>query len=128
MFAFEKMDEIRGKIPFYKLKKQDSIQLDDFEKELDASPKYKKEYLKILSWMDLYSHGELVGKEKFRKLDHEKNPYALFEFKSKSLRVYGMGCPGGELIILGGYKNRQIKDIKRVRKIAQEVYKSDTKL
>lgn len=128
MFAFEKMTEIRGKIPFYKLKKQDNIQLDDFETELVASPKYIKEYLKILSWMDLYSNGELVGKEKFRTLDHDKSPYTLFEFKSRNLRVYGMGCPGGEIIILGGYKNRQNRDLKRVRKIAEAVYKSDITL
>jgi hypothetical protein len=127
MFVLEKMDEIKGRIPFYKLKKHNYNQLDDFETEIDNHTGYLKEYRKILSWMDMYSNGELVGKAKFRRLDSAKEPYSLFEFKSKNLRVYGMGCPLGELIILAGYKNRQNRDIKRVREIAKEVYQGKIK-
>ena len=128
MFVFVKMDEIKGRIPFYKLKKHNNIQLDDFEFELNKNPSYSKEYPRILSWMNLYSNGELVGKGKFRMLDNRMEPYPLFEFKSRNLRVYGMGCSGGELIILGGIKNRQNRDIKSVRKTADEVYKSKIKI
>jgi len=127
MFAFIKMDEIKGRISFYKLKSQNNIQLDDFETDLFKNPTYKKEYRKIISWMDLYSNGELVGMAKFHKLDNEKEPYPLFKFKSKHLRIYGMACPFGELIILAGFKNRQNRDIKRVRKIAKEVYQEKIK-
>lgn len=127
MFVFEKMDEIKGRIPFYKLKKHNYNQLDHFETALVNNPGYMKEYRKILSWMDLYSNGEIVGKTKFRKLDCGKGPYPLFEFKSKNLRVYGMGGPFGELILLAGYKNRQNRDIERVRKIAKAVYQEKIK-
>jgi len=128
MFTFEKMDDIRGKIDFYKLKVDGSILLDNFVEKITTNPRYKKEYLNILSWMEHYSNNKLVGREKFRTLDNKKEPYTLFEFKSDHLRVYGMGRTGGEVIIFGGYKNHQKKDVKWLRVVAKDIYKQQIQI
>ncbi len=43
-----------------------------------------------------------------------------YEFKSKHLRIYVMKVKHGKLVVLGGTKNAQKKEIKRFRSIKKD--------
>ncbi len=121
-FAFHKMDEVKGIIPFYKLEMDESILLNEFENEIANNSKYLSQFRAALSWMEEVANKKTIPDTKFKPLDRGKEATGVFEFKTKNLRIYGMSLPGGKIIIFGGYKNnKQNKNIKRAKRIANEI-------
>lgn len=54
---------------------------------------------------------------KLRDITPEKESIKEYEFKTKNLRVYAIKTKDGKVIVLGGYKNRQKKDLKKFRSL-----------
>ena len=115
------MEEIRGnKCVFYKLVKNKKCFFDEFEKEITKNNNLKKEFAKLLMQMEWHAKGERLPIEKFRNIQDKKYSGIFFEFKTKHLRVYTVCIENGKVVIIGGTKNTQEKDIIRFKHIAKE--------
>lgn len=89
-------------------------QFDDFYEEVHASKNEYKNLVAIMALMQCFSD-ILLPKEKFRQIkDIGRND--VYEFKKKGLRVYVLLCKPDVVIILGGYKKDQKKDISRLKR------------
>lgn len=113
-FATVEMKEVKGSTQtFEKLYVNNVCFLDEFEKEIKNTSQYYSEYMTIISYMNCVANGQKLPDTKFKILKGGKKGVTRFEFKSKNLRIYGIGNPGGKLVIMGGFKNDQKSDIRR---------------
>ena len=119
-FAFHKMENVRGKISFYRLEMDGVILIEEFENGLETL--YEGQLATMNFYMDRIANMQLLPHAKFHSLDKEKEKTGTFEFKTKHLRIYGMSLSGGKIIILGGIKGTgQDQDIKKVKQIATAI-------
>lgn len=89
-------------------------QFDDFYEEVHASKNEYKNLVAIMALMQCFSD-ILLPKEKFRQIK-DIGRDDIYEFKKKGLRVYVLLCKPDVVIILGGYKKDQKKDISRLKR------------
>ena len=120
-FATVEMKEVKGSIQtFEKLYVDTVCFLDEFEKEIKEIPQYFSEYKTILSYMNFFANGQRLPDTKFKVLKGGKGDIKRYEFKSKNLRVYAIANSGGKLVIMGGFKKNQEKDINKLNGIVNE--------
>lgn len=93
-------------------------ELDIYENSLEVS--YKKSIKRIFSIMDSVANLVHVSGTKFHEITPANDPVKEFEFKADDLRVYAIKITSGKLIILGGYKNQQKKDIIKFRALKKQ--------
>lgn len=99
---------------FKKMYIDGTCQFDEFCEEVRASKNEYKNLVAIIALMQCFSN-ILLPKEKFRQIkDLDRND--IYEFKKKGLRVYVLLCKPDVVIILGGYKKNQKKDISRLKR------------
>ena len=118
IFALEKIDAIKGKQEFLKLKVDNKCLFDEFENSLES--RYKSELIGIYSCMQEVANLKSVPETKFHFYDNNKkrkDGIREFEFKSKHLRVYGITQPNGKIIITGGTKAKQKDDQNEFRRL-----------
>lgn len=131
-FAVKEIISVRGKYKFFQLVIDEGYNstlelndktgiLDEYENNLED--RYKSDFRNMQTTMNLVANLKPVPDKKFKKLKGSRG-FAEFEFKNGDLRVYGIAVPGGKLIILGGYKNDQSKDIRRMRSLKRQVIDS----
>lgn len=94
-FALVKIDQVKGKINFYKLKIDGTCEFDEFCLEFK----------------------ELKGRKKSEKVKD-------FEIKKDVYRVYLFKDDAGNVIVFGSSKNNQKEDIARLRRLKEEFIKS----
>jgi hypothetical protein len=139
-FDTKKLEFIKGKQVFYQLTLDDKADfsgavteeeingrktgiLDIYEREMESI--YKKDLVKIYAYMDMVANNKQVPGTKYHELDRDKNdPYPDFEFKHGDLRVYGAKIPGGKILLLGSYKNKEQKNIIRLRSLKKQYFES----
>lgn len=120
-FGLKRITSVKGRIKFYQLMIDDNLVLDDYENRLER--KYKKGLEMIYAYMNLHSNGENLPGTKYHLLQRPKNdPYPDFEFKHGDLRLYGVKTIEGKIIFLGGYKNSQKKNIKKLRSLKNQYF------
>lgn len=61
----------------------------------------------------------------FKRIAVKSDPLSLYEIKTADLRVYLFRDPNGAIVVLGGKKSTQVRDIKRFRNVAKEYYNYD---
>ena len=123
MFAVEKLEAVRGngKVLFFKLVKDGVCWFDDFYEEQNKDAKHASELRFILSQMDYMAETDAIfPKEKFNSIKQGKNVIG-YEFKKNELRVYCLKPASNVVVVFGGYKKNQEKDVKRLQRIAEEV-------
>lgn len=140
-FDLKKIVAVKGVYPFYQLtidnevdfsecKTEEEINdkkegiLDLYEKTLQK--RYKKDMVQIYNTMERVANNEHVSGEKYHELeDRPKNdPYKDYEFKHGDLRVYAIKDSVGKIIIFGGFKNSQKKDIRKMRALKINYFNS----
>jgi len=122
-FALEKIEAIKGKQTFYDLKINNVGQFESFSNELEEE--YKSELVTLNARMDLVANLNRLPKEKFRDITPKKQAVKEYEFKTKHLRLYAIHFEKtGKVIVLGGYKNTQKKDIRSFRSLKSQFLKS----
>ena len=118
IFALEKIDAIKGKQEFLKLKVDNKCPFDELENNLES--RYKSELVGIYSCMHEVANLKSVPDTKYHFYDKNKkrkDGIREFEFKSKHLRVYGITQPNGKIIITGGTKAKQKDDQNEFRRL-----------
>lgn len=123
-FALEKIIEIDGRINFYKLKIDGSSDYDLFIDQCIKEGAYESELVTLQSRMQQISDLKTLPETKHRDITPKKSAIKQYEFKTKNLRVYTFhDKSNGRVIVLGGKKGTQKKDIKRFRGIIDEYFK-----
>lgn len=125
-FALERINTIKGKEPFYQLKIDGEKVLDGFEKEINNNNQYCSEYKTMYKYMEFVADGRMLPPNKYKEIHAKsgKDQIKEFEFKSKHLRIYGIKLPNGKIIISGGYKNSQKKDISAFQSLKKQYINS----
>jgi len=122
-FSLISIDAIKGKIKFFKLVKDGKCEFDEFETE--ARKNFSNELFKIFAYMDRVSNLMSMSSDKFRDITQKREKVKEYEFKTRHLRVYVIKEEqSGNIIICGGYKNTQERDIKHFRELKKEYLKS----
>lgn len=126
IFTLKKIEEIEGKQEIYKLKIDNSCQFDDFENEIEKRGQYEEELASIYAHIEDFANNKTLPEKKFRILNKgvKNDKVKEYEFKSKHLRIYGIKALSGQVIIMGGYKTTQKKDIRRLKNIKSNYIKT----
>lgn len=111
VFTLNRLEEVSG---YYKLLVDEKCQFDDFQSALQKSS--IKSLAKIFRYMEWKRNGHLLPKQKYRQLQPTQE-VPDYEFKGDDLRVYGIEIEDFGIIILGGFKGNQKKDISKLRAI-----------
>jgi hypothetical protein len=123
-FAIERMGELKGDIPFYKLFIDGNCQINEFEEEISKSSTHYSECKTLLSYMDYLSNGGRPPKVKYKILKTSKNTKCTcFEFKGRHVRYYGYIDSCGSYIVCFACKNdksEQKLDISRLETLLGE--------
>jgi len=118
-FTVRKIEAVEGVQQFLQLEINGTGQLDAFEQSLRGST-YEGEFRQMLAYMEYVANNRSLPLTKFRDITPDKDPVKEYEFKSRHLRIYACRIPGGKLIILGGRKTGQKKDITRFRSLKKQ--------
>lgn len=125
-FDTEIIEQIKGKQVYEKLLVNGECLLDQFEAEIQGNPQYVSEFRTILAYMELKANGTPLPKKKFNEILGGKITTPRHEFKSEHLRIYTIQNANGRIIVMGGYKNSQPKDIRSFNSLVKE-YTSTTR-
>lgn len=124
-FVIEKIKEISGRISFFKLSKNGVSEFDEFVKEIKNEHKYSAEILRIQIIMQQVSDLNMLPDNKFKELKGRKSNVKEYEIKTRNLRVYLFHEEHtGKIIVTGGKKTSQKKDIKHFRNLVNEYLES----
>ena len=122
-FAVEEIEAIRGKQTFYKLLVDGKAPIDEFEEQLES--KYESEMSSMYFYMEQVANLRSLPDTKFRELKGSKEGVKEYEFKTKNLRLYVTKHPeSGKIVVMGGYKNSQKKDINSFRNLKKNYLES----
>lgn len=119
-FVLIDIDEIKGsEYDFYKLEINGVCPLDDFEESLTNNPQYLSQYHTIFSYAQFYADGLRIPPKKLNTIKLNIDDVSIYEFKSRHLRVYFFHTSDNpdRIIALGGFKNRQKADIRKLSSI-----------
>lgn len=119
-FTFERIKAVKGPQEFDELFIDGIGQLETFKKELEHT-QYQGELETIYSYMDLVASNQSVPKKKFKQLNTAKGQSKEFEFRTDNLRVYVIKKPNGKIVVLGGLKSNQEKDLRRFRSLKKQI-------
>jgi len=120
-FALKYIDEIVGRIKIFKLLVNNSCEYDEFERQIETESSYRSELITIQARLQDVADGKLLPKEKFRNITPKKDLIKEYEIKTRHLRVYLFHEEKtGRVIVCGGKKITQQKDINHFRRIKKE--------
>lgn len=128
-FALKSLSSIIGKQEIDLLIENDVCYFEEFEDEIkERHKKYDNELGSLLQILERLSNGESLPNGKFKDITPEKESVKEYEIKTRHLRIYLIKKVDGKIIVLGGYKNRQKKDIRKFRSIKSRYldYKTHT--
>ena len=123
-FTLWEMPEVKGIIGFRKLVIDGFCPYDEFCKLIEGEGNLRKQLIGIAHTMNEVANRRSLPKEKFRDITPEKDLVREYEFKKGDLRVYAIKDVAGHIVILGGKKNSQKKDIRSFRAIKQRYLQS----
>jgi putative component of toxin-antitoxin plasmid stabilization module len=120
-FALKYIDEIAGQINIFKLLVNNRSEYDEFERQIETEGSYSSELVTIQTRLQDIADGKLLPKEKFRNITPKKELVKEYEIKTRHLRVYLFHEEKtGRVIVCGGKKITQQKDINHFRRIKKE--------
>lgn len=120
IFALNKIESIDSKQRIDKLLMDEVCLFDEFEKEIQSNPQYLSELGSIYNYIEYVGNGNSVPQKHFKDITPKKEKVKEYEFKSNNLRVYAIKQENGKIIVMGGYKNSQKKDIIQFRSIKRQ--------
>lgn len=120
-FALKHIDEIVGRLKIFKLLVNNRSEYDEFERQIEKQVTYISELVTIQARLQDIADGKLLPKEKFRNITPKKELVKEYEIKTRHLRVYLFHEENtGRVIVYGGKKTTQQKDINHFRRIKKE--------
>ncbi len=118
-----RIEEIEGRQSVFKLECNGSCQFDEFWDKIEIEGNFASELDTIQSRLEDIANGKLLPKNKFRDITPKKIKQKEYEIKTHNLRIYLTKLDNqGKLIIFGGQKNSQQKDINKFRRIKRDFF------
>lgn len=124
-FALEEFRVIKGHIRFYKLRVNESCPFDEFCAEIARQGNLKKQLNSAFAIMERFALGQRTTPDKFKNITHADDPVNEYEVKTHDLRIYLFRNRDGAIIVSGGKKSTQKKDIARFKNLCVEYVNSD---
>jgi putative component of toxin-antitoxin plasmid stabilization module len=122
-FELKEIEEVNGKIKFFKLIVDGNCEFDDFCKEIEKDGNLKRQLIQVQARMEDVADMKRLPKNKFRDITPKKESIKEYEIKTKNLRIYLFHEEfTGKIIVLAGKKSTQKKDIRRFRKIKKRYF------
>ena len=122
-FALHYLEEFTGRLKIFKLVVNERCEYDEFERQIETEGSYSSELVTIQTRLHEISDGKLLPKEKFRNITPKKELIKEYEIKTRHLRVYMFHeDKTGRIIVCGGKKTSQPKDINRFRRIKMDFF------
>ena len=116
-FALHRIEAVKGKQSFFHLEIDGRSEFKSFCENLESNPQYRSEILRLFSIMDLVSNLRLLPDTKVKDITPKKELIKEYEFKSRNLRVYAFKTDDGKIIVSGGFKTDQKRDLAHFRRI-----------
>lgn len=121
IFALKYIVEITGRLKIFKLLVNNKCEYDEFEEQVQTESSYSTELVTIQTRLQDIADGKLLPKEKFRNITPKKEMVKEYEIKTRHLRVYLFHEEKtGKVIVCGGKKITQLKDMNHFRRIKKE--------
>jgi len=125
IFVIERIEEIEGKLHFYKLRINGICEFDRFWTKCELDGNLNGELHTIQARMQQLAELKTLPNEKHKDITPKNELVKEYEIKTKHIRVYTIHDKEyGRLIILGGKKVNQKKDINKFRNIKKVYLKS----
>lgn len=122
-FALKFINEITGRIKIFVLLVNNHSEYEDFERKIETEGSYSSELVTIQTRLQDIADGKLLPKEKFRNITPKKELIKEYEIKTRHLRVYLFHEEKtGRVIVCGGKKITQQKDMNHFRLIKKEYF------
>lgn len=117
-FTIDYIPDFETRQPVFKLLRNSRCLIDEFWIEIKKDQNLTGQGRAIWKIIEDAANGKRLPKTRYRKLNLKHN---AFEAKCKQLRIYLIHeNKTGQIIILGGKKTTQVKDLKKLRKILDE--------
>lgn len=121
-FALERFGIIKGHTPFFKLKVNGVCPFDEFWEEIVAQGNLSGQLKSALSIMERVAQNLPTSPVKFKNITAKGDPVNEYEIKTKDLRIYLFRNHDGAIVVSGGKKSTQRKDINRFKNLTKEYY------
>lgn len=124
VFTLKKLEILKTKIEVCVLYKHKTSYVDAFCKTL---PKGQKDSIiaSFYATLESYANNQILPKTKFKKLKRPKNDKIPdYEIKYGKYRLYLFTTENHKIVVSGGMKKNQLKDIRRLRRIKKEYFES----
>lgn len=124
-FALKKIEQVKGRINFYKLEVDGRSEFNEFCEALENANE-RKVLNTIYATMDSVANLKYLPKTKFRQLKGRKTSDKVkdYEIKKDTIRIYLFKDDKGNIVVFSGTKNDQKEDIAKMRRIKEEYIKS----
>ncbi|MEO6902447.1 MAG: hypothetical protein ABI315_04745 [Bacteroidia bacterium] len=122
-FELNKIEEIDGKLKFFKLSINGKCEFDIYCKNCENDGALKSELRTIQSRMQMLADLKTMPVEKHRDITPKNDSIKEYEIKTKHLRVYLFhDKQNGRVVVSGGKKTSQTKDITHFRNIKKAYF------
>ena len=117
-FVLHQIEAITGRIRIFKLSVDGIVAYDAFETEIISNGTFGRELNNVQAILEQYAQNKSLPSTKFNELSGCRDAYTEYEIKTRNLRIYLFKEEKtGSIILWGGKKNTQKKDISIFRKI-----------
>ncbi|MCU0472505.1 MAG: hypothetical protein MUC93_03930 [Bacteroidales bacterium] len=125
-FALIRIEQVKGKINFYKLEIDGKCEFNEFCEALENADE-KKALNTIYATMDSVANLKFLPRTKFRELKGRRTSDKVkdYEIKKDAIRIYLFKDDKGYIVVFGGSKNNQKEDIARLRRLKVEYIKNN---
>lgn len=122
-FALKEIEEVSSKLKIFKLFVNDSCEFDDFFVTIKKEGNLTSELKTIQARLMEIAECKSLPDTKFKDITPKKETIKEYEAKTKNLRVYMFHEQNtGRIIICGGKKSNQKKDLQHFRNIKKQYF------
>ena len=119
-FALDEFNGIKGSVPFYKLRVNGICPIDEFWTEIQMQGNLDKQLNTAIATMESVAMDFKLPEKKYKNITPRGEKLNEYEVKTKDLRIYMFRNPSGAIVILGGKKSSQPRDINKFRNLKRE--------
>jgi hypothetical protein len=122
IFTLAKVEAFEASSTVWKLLRNGRCFVDEFLEEVKKDKNLRPEWLEMIATIHDAASGRLLPQKRYRKLILAKSfVFHAYEVKTYSLRLYLITEYNvGKILVCGGRKKSQIKDIERLKRLIKE--------
>jgi len=123
-FALLEVPQVKGQIRLQKLAINGVCEFDEFCSRIESEGNLRAQLRGIFAVMEDVAHQRRLPKGKFRDITPKGERNKEYEIKKGALRVYLTKDENGHIVVIGGKKNAQPRDLGRFRVIKKRYFDS----